>query len=96
MCRVISRDRDQTEHRVIRTDADITSLYQGMVDKFSSRGCIVPPPPARSSKMNFESSTNKIQSLNTKEFILGKYYKITKCFYITGTQVANVQDCKFT
>ena len=45
MCRVVSRDREQTEQRVIRTDADISALYKGMVDKFASTGFIVPSPP---------------------------------------------------
>ena len=44
-CRVVSRDREQREHRVLRTEKDISALYAGMVDKFMSRGCVVLPPP---------------------------------------------------
>ena len=50
-CRVVSRDREQREHSVLRTEKDISALYAGMVDKFMSRGCVVPPPPKGKSKL---------------------------------------------
>ena len=60
VCRVVSRDREQTEHRVVRTDADISALYKGMVDKFASTGFIVPSPPGGSGAAKLMARYNKI------------------------------------
>ena len=51
VCRVVSRDRDQREHMVLRTENDISTLYAGMVDKFMIRGCVVLPPPKGKRKL---------------------------------------------
>ena len=74
LCRLVSRDREHNEHRVLRTDKDITALYTGMLDKFLSRGCVVPPPPTRKGQLMARyARLNKVGAVrgdDTGEFVL--------------------------
>ena len=65
---MVSRDREQREHRVLRTEKEISALYAGMVDKFMSRGCVVPPPPEGKSKLLARYARyNKVGAVRTDE-----------------------------
>ena len=70
VCRLVSRDRKQREHMVLRTEKEISALYAGMVDKFMRRGCVVPPPPKGKSKLLARYARyNKVGAVRASETV---------------------------